>query len=76
MPAADVHPTSRQHPGYSGCCWPCRSGFGDIRGQNAASALTLSLFLSIFPLILVAVSVLGFRVGRQSRTSSPTRSTA
>ena len=60
MPAADVHPTSRQQPGVLGLLLAVQERFRDIRGQNAASALTLSLFLSIFPLILVAVSVLGF----------------
>lgn len=34
--------------------------FGDLSGSTIASSLTLSLFLSIFPLILVAVAVLGF----------------
>ena len=59
MPAANVHPTSRQQPGVLGLLLAVQERFRDIRGQNAASALTLSLFLSIFPLILVAVSVLG-----------------
>lgn len=39
---------------------PCRSGFRGIEARTLRSALTLSLFLSIFPLILVAVSVMGF----------------
>ncbi|MEZ5382002.1 MAG: YihY/virulence factor BrkB family protein [Microthrixaceae bacterium] len=60
MADVDVHPTSAQHPGLLGVLVGVQERFRDIRGQNAASALTLSLFLSIFPLILVAVSVLGF----------------
>ncbi|MBK7019613.1 MAG: hypothetical protein IPH38_08470 [Candidatus Microthrix sp.] len=38
---------------------PWRSGFGASEAERCG-ALTLSLFLSIFPLILVAVSVMGF----------------
>lgn len=34
--------------------------FVELRGSDAASAITLSLFLSVFPLILVAVTVLGY----------------
>ena len=40
MPAADVHPTSRQQPGVLGLLLAVQERFRDIRGQNAASALT------------------------------------
>lgn len=60
MTDVNPHPTARQHPGVLGVLIAVQERFRDIRGQNAASALTLSLFLSIFPLILVAVSVMGF----------------
>lgn len=33
--------------------------FGELQGGDTASAITLSLFLSVFPLTLVAVTVLG-----------------
>ena len=60
MSDVNPHPTARQHPGLLGVLIAVQERFRGIRGQNAASALTLSLFLSIFPLILVAVSVMGF----------------
>ncbi len=34
--------------------------FGDLNGGYVAGAVTLALFLSLFPLILVAIAVLGF----------------
>jgi membrane protein len=34
--------------------------YGDVGGNQLASAFTLNAFLSIFPLILVAIAVLGF----------------
>lgn len=34
--------------------------FRELSGSNTAAGITLSLFLSVFPLILVAVTVLGF----------------
>lgn len=34
--------------------------FNDVRGGYLAGAVTLAMFLSVFPLLLVAVSVLGF----------------
>ena len=34
--------------------------YGDLNGGDVGSAITLSLFLSVFPLVLVAVIVLGF----------------
>jgi membrane protein len=34
--------------------------YGDVGGNHLAAALTLQAFLSIFPLLLVAIAVLGF----------------
>jgi membrane protein len=34
--------------------------FGELNGGYVASAVTLSLFLSLFPLLLVAIAVVGF----------------
>lgn len=34
--------------------------FGEVHGSQLAAAITLSAFLSLFPLLLVAVAVLGF----------------
>jgi membrane protein len=34
--------------------------FGEVKGGYLAGAVTLAMFLSVFPLLLVAVSVLGF----------------
>ncbi|MCA1692455.1 MAG: YihY/virulence factor BrkB family protein, partial [Actinobacteria bacterium] len=34
--------------------------YGEVRGNNIAAAVTLQSFLSLFPLILVAVAVIGF----------------
>src|SRR5206468_10538936 len=34
--------------------------FGEVQGGYLAGAVTLAMFLSVFPLLLVAVSVLGF----------------
>ena len=37
--------------------------FGELKGNNLAAAVTLQAFLSIFPLLLVAVAVVGFLAG-------------
>lgn len=34
--------------------------FGEVRGSFLAAALTLNLFLSLFPLLLVLIAILGF----------------
>jgi membrane protein len=39
--------------------------FGEVHGGFLAGAVTLSAFLSLFPLILVAVAVLGFVAGER-----------
>lgn len=40
--------------------------FGEIHGSYLASAVTLTAFLSLFPLLLVAVAVLGFVAAGQA----------
>ena len=37
--------------------------FGELKGNNLAAAVTLQAFLSLFPLLLVAVAVIGFVAG-------------
>jgi membrane protein len=39
--------------------------YGEVNGGNVASAVTLSAFLSLFPLVLVATAVIGFIAGDQ-----------
>jgi uncharacterized BrkB/YihY/UPF0761 family membrane protein len=34
--------------------------FGEVRGNDLAASVTLVAFLSLFPLALVAIAVLGF----------------
>ena len=41
--------------------------YGDVGGNQLASALTLNAFLSIFPLLLVALAVLGFVAAHTQR---------
>jgi membrane protein len=45
--------------------------FGEVKGGYLASAVTLNLFLSLFPLLLVAIAVVGFITDRS--TDIPTR---
>ena len=40
--------------------WAVHKRFGELNGSYLASAITLSSFLSLFPLLLVAISVIGF----------------
>ena len=40
--------------------WAVQKRFGELNGSYLASAITLSSFLSLFPLLLVAISVVGF----------------
>ena len=40
--------------------WAVQKRFGELNGSYLASAITLSSFLSLFPLLLVAISVIGF----------------
>ena len=40
--------------------WKVHVRFGELNGSYLASAVTLSSFLSLFPLLLVAIAVLGF----------------
>ncbi len=40
--------------------------FGEINGNQVAAAITLTAFLSLFPLVLVVVAVLGFVTSSQS----------
>jgi membrane protein len=37
--------------------------FGELQGGSAASAITLSVFVALFPLLLVVISVVGFISG-------------
>lgn len=40
--------------------WTVQKRFGELNGGYLASAITLSSFLSLFPLLLVAISIIGF----------------
>lgn len=40
--------------------WNVHKRFGELNGGYLASAITLSSFLSLFPLLLVAIAVIGF----------------
>jgi membrane protein len=40
--------------------WAVQRRFGEVNGGYLASAITLAAFLSLFPLLLVAIAVLGF----------------
>lgn len=40
--------------------WAVQRRFGEVNGGYLASAVTLAAFLSLFPLLLVAIAVLGF----------------
>ena len=40
--------------------WAVQKRFGELKGGYLASAITLSSFLSLFPLLLVAMAVIGF----------------
>lgn len=40
--------------------WTVQKRFGELNGSYLASAITLSSFLSLFPLLLVAISIIGF----------------
>ncbi|MGQ0618159.1 MAG: YihY/virulence factor BrkB family protein [Acidimicrobiia bacterium] len=44
--------------------------FGDVQGAVYAKALTLSLFLSVFPLLLVATAVVGFLAAGDSNLTN------
>ena len=40
--------------------WKVQKRFGEVNGSYLASAITMSAFLSLFPLLLVAMAVIGF----------------
>jgi membrane protein len=40
--------------------WQVQRRFGELQGSYLASAITLSSFLSLFPLLLVGIAVIGF----------------
>jgi membrane protein len=40
--------------------WDVQKRFGELHGSYLASAITLSSFLSLFPLLLVGIAVIGF----------------
>lgn len=52
-------PLARRWPAV-GTALEVQERFGEVHGGYLASALTLATFLSVFPLILVAIAVLGF----------------
>ena len=52
MSDVNPHPTARQHPGLLGVLIAVQERFRGIRGQNAASALTLSLLTELFPHVM------------------------
>lgn len=52
-------PLARRWPAV-GTVLEVQKRFGELHGGYLASALTLATFLSVFPLILVAIAVLGF----------------
>ena len=37
--------------------------YGDLHGNNIAAAMTFQAFVSLFPLLLVAVAVIGWVAG-------------
>lgn len=43
--------------------WRVQKRFGELNGGYLASAVTLASFLSLFPLLLVAIAVIGFVAG-------------
>jgi len=43
--------------------WRVQKRFGELNGGYLASAVTLAAFLSLFPLLLVAIAVIGFVAG-------------
>jgi len=43
--------------------WRVQQRFGELNGGYLASAVTLASFLSLFPLLLVAIAVVGFVAG-------------
>ena len=43
--------------------WRVQKRFGELNGGYLASAITLAAFLSLFPLLLVAIAVIGFVAG-------------
>jgi membrane protein len=54
-----------------GVAWRVNKRFGELKGNNLASSIAFSSFLSLFPLILVAVAVIGiFAAGDSSVGSS------
>src|SRR5260370_17709479 len=52
-------PLGRRWPAV-GTALDVQKRFSELHGGYLASALTLATFLSVFPLILVAIAVLGF----------------
>lgn len=40
--------------------WGVQKRFGELNGSHLASAITISSFLSLFPLLLVGIAVIGF----------------
>lgn len=43
-----------------GLAWRTHERVGEVNGGFVASAITVSIFVSVFPLLLVAISVIGF----------------
>ncbi|HYD09504.1 MAG TPA: YhjD/YihY/BrkB family envelope integrity protein, partial [Acidimicrobiales bacterium] len=43
--------------------WHVQQRFGEVNGGYLASAITLASFLSLFPLLLVGIAVIGFVAG-------------
>lgn len=53
------HRLGERHP-ILVTAWTVQKRFGELKGSYLASAITLSSFLSLFPLLLVAIAVIGF----------------
>lgn len=45
--------------------------FGDLQGSDVASAVTLNLFVSLFPLLLLASAVVGFVASKGTDVAGP-----
>jgi membrane protein len=61
-------PLARRWP-WIGTALAVQKRFGEVRGGYLASAVTLNIFLSLFPLLLVTIAVVGFVTS--SRTDLP-----
>lgn len=55
--------------GWAATALRVQERFGDVRGTYLASAVTLNLFLSIFPLLLVSIAVVGFITTNNTRVA-------